>query len=219
MQIYLMSADGSGQRKLAPSNACDEFPAWSPDGKRIAFTSNRDAGGSPNCAGPWEIYVMSIDGSGPRRLTHNSAYDFTNASAWQPTVEAPKPCRAAGLRARLLPARVALGNVVLPVALANVGKAACTLSGYPRRLAVHGKPLRSHRGTYFGDPGSAGPIASGQAAQLYVASSSACTNNQAPGAVALQIGLPQGGDVVVRFPAAFLRCPLSVSRFGIPGSS
>lgn len=38
------------------------FPQWSNDGKRIAFTSDRD--GDP------EIYVMEADGTNPRRLTH-----------------------------------------------------------------------------------------------------------------------------------------------------
>ncbi len=217
MQVYVMNADGSAQHALAPSRACDELPAWSPDGGTIAFTSNRDAGGSPECAGPWEIYVMNADGGGQRRLTNNEAYDFTSASAWQPTGQAPRACRAADVRARLLPARVALGNVVRPVSLRNVGKSACLLSGYPRGLSANGKPLRWNRGTYFGDPGPAGPIASGRAAQLYVASSSACTSRPAAGVVPLRIGLPQGGDVVVRFPAGFVRCPLSLSRFGIPG--
>ena len=39
----------------------DYWPAWSPDGKRIAFTSNRD--------GNYEIYVMNADGTGLRNLT------------------------------------------------------------------------------------------------------------------------------------------------------
>ena len=43
------------------------FPQWSHDGKRIAFTSDRD--GDP------EIYVMNADGSSPRRLTHTPGRD------------------------------------------------------------------------------------------------------------------------------------------------
>jgi TolB protein len=48
--------------------------AWSPDGARIAFTSNRD--GNP------ELYVMNRDGGGLRRLTSHPAIDTT--PTWSP---------------------------------------------------------------------------------------------------------------------------------------
>jgi TolB protein len=51
------------------------LPAWSPDGSKIAFTSNRD--GNP------EIYVMNRDGSGLHRMTNNPAIDVT--PTWSPT--------------------------------------------------------------------------------------------------------------------------------------
>ena len=54
--------------------AMDYWPAWSPDGKRIAFTSNRD--------GNYEIYVMNADGTGLRNLTRHPAQD--NYAAWSP---------------------------------------------------------------------------------------------------------------------------------------
>ena len=48
---------------------------WSPDGSKVAFTSNRD--GNP------EIYVVNRDGSGLRRLTNQPSIDVT--PTWSPT--------------------------------------------------------------------------------------------------------------------------------------
>jgi len=42
--IYVMAPDGSGQHRLTDDPAEDREPAWSPDRKRIAFTSDRVEG-------------------------------------------------------------------------------------------------------------------------------------------------------------------------------
>ena len=70
-----MNADGSDPHQLTTNDAMDVSPAWSPDGSRIAFITNRD--------GNDEVYVMTADGSDVQRLTNTS-----NASesfpAWSP---------------------------------------------------------------------------------------------------------------------------------------
>jgi Tol biopolymer transport system component len=69
-EIYLTNPDGSGQLRLTNSPASiDVDPAWSPDGNRLAFESDRDK------QGPSEIYVMNADGSNQTRLTVDPAND------------------------------------------------------------------------------------------------------------------------------------------------
>ena len=72
--IYVMNADGSGKRRLTHDARSNAEPAWSPDGRRIAFKSSRD--------GNSEIYVMNADGSGKRNLTRNPARD--GRPSWSP---------------------------------------------------------------------------------------------------------------------------------------
>jgi Tol biopolymer transport system component len=72
--IWLMNADGSGKVRLTMSEGDDTYPFFSPDGRRIVFTSWRD--------GNAEIYVMNADGSNQRKLTNNPARD--DNARWSP---------------------------------------------------------------------------------------------------------------------------------------
>ena len=57
-----MNPDGSGQRRLTRTAGHERSPAWSPDGRKIAFT--RGLGGTDADV----VYVMNADGGGKRRL-------------------------------------------------------------------------------------------------------------------------------------------------------
>ena len=61
-EIYVMDADGKNERRLTHHPADDFLPSWSPDGKKIAFSSYRNGGNI-------RIYVMDSDGQNPIRLT------------------------------------------------------------------------------------------------------------------------------------------------------
>ena len=58
---------------LTDDSGASESPAWSPDGRHIAFSSRRDDN--------WDIYLMEADGTNLRRLTNS---EFNESPAWSP---------------------------------------------------------------------------------------------------------------------------------------
>lgn len=71
-EIYILTRDGL--RKLTDTAWSNEFPKWSPDGKRIAFMANP--------GGRFQIFVMNEDGSGVKQVSH-SDHEAIEA-AWFP---------------------------------------------------------------------------------------------------------------------------------------
>lgn len=75
-QLFAVNADGTRERELALSSNADEYdPAIAPDGKSVAFVSDRD--GNP------DLYVGPIDGSVVLRLTATPNV-AESAPAWSP---------------------------------------------------------------------------------------------------------------------------------------
>lgn len=83
--VHTVSPDGSGLRKLADRSS---QPAFSPDGRSIAFVSDRDehgehAVGSDEVQFANDLYVMDADGGAQRRLTESESLDEGTPS-WSP---------------------------------------------------------------------------------------------------------------------------------------
>ena len=72
--IYVMNADGSQVSQVTNNTEGDVDPIWSPDGKRIAFSSDRVSG---SCC---EVFIMNVDGTGVTQLTHGGGF----GGAWSP---------------------------------------------------------------------------------------------------------------------------------------
>jgi len=73
--LYLLPIEGGEAKSLTSGVAWDEQPRWSPDGKRIAFTSDR-AGGD-------NLWVVDAGGSNARQVTKEN-FRLLNSPAWTP---------------------------------------------------------------------------------------------------------------------------------------
>ena len=73
--IYTMPISGGTPTRIASGLPYETQPRFSPDGKRIAFTSDR--GGGDN------IWIMNRDGSDKRQLT-NESFRLLNQPSWSP---------------------------------------------------------------------------------------------------------------------------------------
>jgi TolB protein len=73
-EVFVANSDGTKARNITNNPAFDGWPAWSPDGKWIAFASNRESA--------YQIYIMDEDG-GNVRLVANTEGRAT-APRWSP---------------------------------------------------------------------------------------------------------------------------------------
>jgi imidazolonepropionase-like amidohydrolase/Tol biopolymer transport system component len=73
--LYLVPLDGGEARELTHGAAWDMQPRFSPDGSRLAFTSDR--GGGDN------LWVLPLDGGAPTPVTREKVR-LVNSPAWSP---------------------------------------------------------------------------------------------------------------------------------------
>ncbi|HSS22366.1 MAG TPA: protein kinase [Pyrinomonadaceae bacterium] len=73
--IIVVSRDGANWRDLTNDKFFDRYPRWSPDGKKIAFASDR--------SGSYEIWMIDTDGTNLKQVTFASA-PGTSFPLWSP---------------------------------------------------------------------------------------------------------------------------------------
>ena len=76
LKMFVMSADGSGLRRVTTRCDSQHSAAWSPNGRKIVFTCVRTATSIS------DIYTVNVDGTDLRRLTSNPRSD--EYPAWSP---------------------------------------------------------------------------------------------------------------------------------------
>ena len=72
--LYLQSVKGRAVTQLTDDPASEIQPRLSPDGKRVAFASDR--------SGQWDIYVLDLDKRMTTQLTHNQTHEL--CPSWSP---------------------------------------------------------------------------------------------------------------------------------------
>ena len=73
-EIFTVQTDGSNLKRLTENAAIDSTPRWSPNGRELAFTSNRQ--GTP------QIFMMDLEGANVRRVT--LAGNWNDEAAFSP---------------------------------------------------------------------------------------------------------------------------------------
>ncbi len=76
--LYLLPIGGGDAKSISSGIAWDMQPVFSPDGKKLAFTS--DSAGGDN------LWTMNVDGSDPKQVSKES-YRLVNEPAWDPSGE------------------------------------------------------------------------------------------------------------------------------------
>ncbi len=87
--IAVMGLDGQNVRRITPTDTVDYYPAWSKDGRFIAFATAPAKDSGPDGSTPWHLALAAADGSTVDWLTRSDGYET------EPTFE-PAPAGALG---------------------------------------------------------------------------------------------------------------------------
>jgi len=73
--IWLIEVANGNATRFTSDAGWDAFPIWSPDGRRVIFTSNR--------SGTYDLYVKAADNSGNEQLLYKSG-EGKGPTSWSP---------------------------------------------------------------------------------------------------------------------------------------
>ncbi len=71
LEIFVMNANGTGRTQLTHNGAANFCPFFTPDGKKIIFSSNMQDPKGRN----FELYLINVDGTGLEQITFNDVFD------------------------------------------------------------------------------------------------------------------------------------------------
>ena len=71
MELWLMNADGSNQHQITHLGGANFGPSWTPDGRRLIFSSNYKQPRSGN----FDLFLVNLDGTGLEQVTTHESFD------------------------------------------------------------------------------------------------------------------------------------------------
>ena len=84
-ELAVVGLDGQAPRRLTRHDDFDNYPAWSPDGRHVAFLSNRHLSGPEYQKNQWaDLYIIAADGTDVRRLDTGLISVVFQPPAWSP---------------------------------------------------------------------------------------------------------------------------------------
>jgi len=72
MEIWVMNADGSGKRQVTNLGGANWAPFFTPDGRRIVFSTNHHV---DRRSGNFDLFLVNVDGSGLEQVTYGTVFD------------------------------------------------------------------------------------------------------------------------------------------------